>query len=209
MADFIKNNDDVLEEDDVLTVEEQKQIEILKVTNRKNNEASEKKVDIIPDISAISAISAIGAIGAINSRLIAGALAGGIATNTPPAEFSIGRRLGFCPVVTITNISDKKAWVILSPAPITSVSSVGLEKVGQVGFSSVGDYKCQQCAISSNNSREFDLDNSQIYYSVFFDCGAKWKTPFKNRKINTRKYDINLLQRHIDDAIDSDFVPNN
>jgi len=202
MADFIKNNDDVLEEDDVLTVEEQKQIEILKVTNRKNNEASEKKVDIIPDIGAI------GTIGAINPRLIAGALAV-IGTNTPPAEFSIGRRLGFCPVVTITNISGKKAWVILSPAPITSVSSVGLEKVGQVGFSSVGDYKCQQCAISSNNSREFDLDNSQIYYSVFFDCDGKWKTPFKNRKINTRKYDINLLQRHIDDAIDSDFVPNN
>ena len=131
------------------------------------------------------------------------------ATNWEPAEFSVSRRLGLYPVVTINNISGKKAWVILSPAPITSISSVGVEKVGQVGLSSIGDYKCQQSAILDNSSREFELDNSQIYYSAFFECDGKWKTPFKNRRINTRKYNINLLERHVDEAVDSNFIPNN
>ena len=132
-----------------------------------------------------------------------------ITSKPTPLDFSITRRLGLHPIVTIYNISGKKAWIILSPAPITTVTSVGVEKVGAIGLSSVGDYKCQQSALSNNSTREFELDNSQIYYSVFFDCDGKWRTPFKNRRINTRKYDINLLQRHVDDAIDSDFVPSN
>jgi hypothetical protein len=125
------------------------------------------------------------------------------------AKFSLLRRIGLNPTVTITNISGHNAWVILSPAPILSVSSLGVEKVGQISFSSSGEYKCQQSAISNHNCREFELDNSEIYYTVFFNCGGKWKTPFKNRKINTRKYNINLLSRHIEESIDCDFVPSN
>jgi len=124
-------------------------------------------------------------------------------------KFSLLRRIGLNPTVTITNISGHNAWVILSPAPILSVSSLGVEKVGQISFSSSGEYKCQQSAISNYNCREFELDNSEIYYTVFFNCGGKWKTPFKNRKINTRKYNINLLSRHIEESIDCDFVPSN
>jgi hypothetical protein len=125
------------------------------------------------------------------------------------AKFSLLRRIGLNPTVTITNVSGHNAWVILSPAPILSVNSVGVEKVGQISFSSSGEYKCQQSSISNYNCREFELDNSEIYYTVFFNCGGKWKTPFKNRKINTRKYNINLLSRHIEESIDCDFVPSN
>ena len=125
------------------------------------------------------------------------------------AKFSLLRRVGLNPMVTITNITSINAWVILSPAPILSVSSVGVEKLGQISFSSAGEYKCQQSSVSRYSTRSFELDNSEIYYTVFFNCGGKWKTPFKNRKINTRKYNINLLERHINDAIDCDFVPMN
>ena len=126
------------------------------------------------------------------------------------AKFSLLRRVGINPSVLITNMSGRKAWVILSPAPILSISSVGVEKIGQISFSSSGEYKCQQSAISDKSCREFELDNSEIYYTVFFDCGkGKWKTPFKNRKINTRKYNINLLWRHVEESIDCDFVPTN
>ena len=125
------------------------------------------------------------------------------------AKFSLLRRVGLNPSVLITNMSGRKAWVILSPAPILSVSSVGVEKIGQVSFSSSGEYKCPQSAISDSSCREFELDNSEIYYTVFFNCGGKWKTPFKNRKINTRKYNINLLYRHVEESIDCDFVPTN
>jgi hypothetical protein len=123
------------------------------------------------------------------------------------AKISLLRRVGLNPSVTITNTSGHNAWVILSPAPILSVSSVGVEKIGQISFSSSGEYKCQQSSIANYSSREFDLDNSEIYYTVFFNCSGKWKTPFKNRKINTRKYNINLLGRHVEESIDCDFVP--
>ena len=96
----------------------------------------------------------------------------------PLADFTLNRRLGLNPRVTITNISSKKAWVILSPAPILSVGSFGVDHIANISFSTTGDYKCQQLLIVPNKSVEYDLDTSQIYYSVFFDCDGKWKTRF-------------------------------
>jgi hypothetical protein len=135
------------------------------------------------------------------------AMSAAMASSREPADFSFSRRLGLDPVVTVHNISGVKAWVILAPAPILGVSSVGVEKLGQISFSTTGDYKCQQASLSDNSRIEFELDNSQIYYSVFFQVGDKWKTPFKNRRINTRKYNINLLERHVADSIDLEVVP--
>ena len=205
MSDF-KDKDDALphEEDDVLTIEEEKKIAMLKV-QAKQEPVFKKEVDN----SNAKMFNIGGLVGAAVGGINIADLVKQQATNWEPAEFSVSRRLGLYPVVTINNISGKKAWVILSPAPITSISSVGVEKVGQVGLSSIGDYKCQQSAILDNSSREFELDNSQIYYSAFFECDGKWKTPFKNRRINTRKYNINLLERHVDEAVDSNFIPNN
>ena len=165
--------------DDVLTVEEEHKIE------RLTREAALQKC-AMPMMSESVVMSSL---------------------SREPADFSLSRRLGLNPVVTVHNISGVKAWVILAPAPILGVSSVGVEKIGQISFSTTGDYKCQQASISDNSRIEFDLDNSQIYYSVFFQVGDKWKTPFKNRRINTRKYNINLLERHVADSIDLEFVP--
>ena len=125
----------------------------------------------------------------------------------PLADFTLNRRLGLIPRVTINNISGKKAWVILSPAPIASVGSFGVDNIANISFSTTGDYQCQQLLIVPNKIVEYDLDTSQIYYSVFFDCDGIWKTPFKNRRINTRKYNINLLERHVDISVDSSTLP--
>ena len=124
----------------------------------------------------------------------------------PKAEFTLQRILGIAPHVTITNASNKKAWVILSPVPIVSISSMGIDKLS-ISFSTSGDYKCQQFLISPNQSAEYELDTSQIYYSVFFDFGDVWKTPFKNRRLNTRKYNINLLERHVENSVDASLLP--
>ena len=123
------------------------------------------------------------------------------------ADFTFERRLGLNPHVTITNISGKKSWVILSPAPILTIESIGIDKIGSISFSTTGDYQCQQFLLSNHQTSDYDLDTSQIYYSVFFDCDGIWKTPFKNRKINTRKYNINLLERHVENSIDSSTLP--
>jgi hypothetical protein len=83
----------------------------------------------------------------------------------------------------------------------------GVDKIANISFSTTGDYQCQQLLIVPHKSVEYELDTSQIYYSVFFDCDGIWKTPFKNRRINTRKYDINLLERHVDISVDSSTLP--
>jgi hypothetical protein len=174
---------DKYEEDDILSPEEQSKIDSLRqpITN--------------PFINP-----------AIASGLAAGLLG---AVSQPIAEYKFGRRWGLDPVVKVNNISGKKAWIILTPAPIMSISSIGIDKLGQIAFTTTGDYKCQQSGLSNNSIRDFELDNSQVYYTVFFDCEGKWKTPFKDRKINTRKYDINLLERHVEDSIEIELVPVN
>jgi hypothetical protein len=123
------------------------------------------------------------------------------------AVFSFARRLGIKPFVTVNNISGKNAWIILSPGPIQVIDSIGIDKIGHIGLSLIGEHKCQQSSILNNTSCDFDLDNSQIYYTVFFDCDGKWMIPFKDKRINTRKYNINLLERHVEMAHISDSLP--
>lgn len=178
------------DEDDILTYEEEQKI------NKLRGAASQEPE---PSMSFNGIMSALG-------KLNIGAMA---AVSNPLAEFKFGRRIGLNPIVKVNNISGKKAWIVLTPAPIMGISSLGVDNFGQIAFSSTGDYKCQQSSISNNNIRDFELDNSQIYYTVFFDCDGKWKTPFKDRKINTRKYDINLLERHVEDAIEVELLPIN
>ena len=106
--------------------------------------------------------------------------------------------------VTIHNQSGKKAWVILAPTPFFSVGSIEVDKVGQIAFNCIGDYKFQQSPLSNNVKRKFFLDTTNIYFSVFFECDGKWKVHFKDVKNDTSVYDINLLPRHIEEAVDID-----
>lgn len=187
------NNDDKYEEaeDDILTPEEERKICELRYQHK--DCFAERKVEPT-QLNIKSILGGIGALGAVSQ---------------PVADFNFGRRIGLNRVVQINNISGKKAWIILTPSPIMGISSVGIDKLGQISFSTSGEYKCQQSGLSNNSIRDFELDNSQIYYTVFFNCDGKWKTPFKDRKINTRKYDINLLERHVEDSIEIELIPGN
>jgi len=193
-----KDEQNIVVDDDILTSEEEAKILTLHSNKPHIDKSLEIKLHKVEDTN-IFGLGGLAKLGAL-----AGAALG---VSHPLADFALDRRTGINPWVTINNISGKKSWVILSPAPITGISSVGVEKIGQVSFSSVGDYKCQQYSLANDSTHDFELDNSQIYYTVFFDCDGKWKTPFKNRRINTRKYNINLLERHVNDSIEVDFVP--
>jgi hypothetical protein len=166
-----------MEEDDVLTIQEEEKI---------NHLRESKSHQMLARTASIA---------------VAGAL------SLEPARFTFERRLGLNPVVTINNISGKNAWVILAPAPIVSVGGIGIDNIANISLSTSGDYQCQQFLLRNNKSDDYELDTSQLYYTVFFDCDGIWKTPFKNRKINTRKYNINLLERHVADSIVSSDVP--
>ena len=176
-----------MEDEDVLTEQEERLIHELQASKPKFQakcaEPMLKSLFNVPMASAVGALS------------------------LEPAVFTFERRLGIHPIVTVNNISGKNAWIILAPAPIVSVGGIGVDNIANISLSTSGEYKCQQFLLRNNKSDDYELDTSQLYYTVFFDCDGKWKTPFKNRKINTRKYNINLLERHVADSIVSSEVP--
>jgi hypothetical protein len=122
-------------------------------------------------------------------------------------EHKITRGIGIKKEVRINNLSGKKAWVIISPTPILQLGSLGLDKLGQISFNYSGEYKCQQSPIANGTSRTFELDTIAISYSVFFylEDEKKWKVHFKDKKHDTSSKDINLLDRHVEEAVDVEF----
>ena len=194
-------------EEEILTVEEQKKIVEVKHAFKDQLE------DVHPPIHAKiepppsnKLGAALGGFGSLFQKILIDANC----SNPVAQDQSVARQLGFKRKIIVTNISGKKAWLILSPAPISGVSSLGITKLGQIDFTSVGgQIKCQQSPLLDSSSRKFDLDNNQIYYTVFFECDGKWKIHFKDRKINAKHHDINLLERHILEAVDFEFAPIN
>jgi hypothetical protein len=197
-----KHEEDKEEVDDILTNEEHQIIEtIQKISFVKpfNPVEEEVKVEVKPwSIWSIfnDPANIVGALGGVGTR--------------HAAPFDLTRRVGLNKVVTINNISGKNAYVILSPAPIKTIESGGLgvkDVTFNITFSDKGDYKPQQLSILNNTRSEYDLDNSQFYYTLFLHIDDKWKQVWENRRINGRKYDINILERHVLAAIDKETLP--
>jgi hypothetical protein len=120
--------------------------------------------------------------------------------------FSFHRRWGISPMVNVNNLSGHKAWVIISPTPMTRVDSIGIDKA-HIDFSVVGDYKCQQSPVMNDDVCTFVLESSYIYYTVYFECDSTWKLSHDNLKMNASHQDIHLVERHYLAAVDSDFKP--
>ena len=188
-----------VEVDDILTTEEQQKIDSIQKVSLVQTEKDEAIPEEHKPFSIWSVLN-------VNPVLdIAG-----IAVTRQAAPFDIQRRVGINKVVTINNISGKNAYVILSPVCIKTVESVGLgvkEVSFNITFSDKGDYKPQQLSILNNTRSEYDLDNSQFYYTLFLHIDDKWKQVWENRRINGRKYDINILERHVSAANDKETLP--
>jgi hypothetical protein len=122
-----------------------------------------------------------------------------------PVAFDPVRRVGISKVVTINNISGKNAWLILSPGEITRLGSISIDKIGQITLVTTGECKTQQCSIPNNSSGEYDLDNSLTYVSLFLHIDNKWKKVWLDRLFNTRKCNINILEKHVLAAVDYTF----
>jgi hypothetical protein len=193
------------EVEDILSPEEHQIIEaIQKVSFVKPVNPVEEKVKV--EVKPWSIWSVFN--NPVNIGAVTGALGG--AGTRYIAPFDLTRRVGLNKVVTINNISGKNAYVILSPAPIKTIESGGLgvkDVTFNITFSDKGDYKPQQLSILNNTRSEYDLDNSQFYYTLFLHIDDKWKQVWENRRINGRKYDINILQRHVLAALDNESLP--
>ena len=187
------------EVEDILTTEEQQKIDSIQKVSLVQ---TEKDAAIPEEQKPFSIWSVLNVNPVLNIA--------GIAVTRQAAPFDIIRRVGLNKVVTINNISGKNAYVILSPVCIKTVESVGLgvkEVSFNITFSDKGDYKPQQLSILNNTRSEYDLDNSQFYYTLFLHIDDKWKQVWENRRINGRKYDINILERHVSAANDKETLP--
>jgi hypothetical protein len=130
------------------------------------------------------------------------------------APFSVLRSIGLDKVVTINNISGKNAYVILTSAPIKNVKSLGLgagaagfEGTSNMEFEDHGEYKAQKLSIANNTRCEYDLDNSHFYCTLFLNIDDEWKKTWDNRRFNGRKFDINILERHVQIALEKNNIP--
>jgi hypothetical protein len=198
----MSNIEQDFDEENNITQEEQSKIEQIKVvsyicdqpSNYKNTEKYEEQnaslEKFIGDKSVLLEIERIKNVAFLSREA---------------ASFDPLRRIGISKVVTINNISGKNAWVILSPNPITSVSSIEIYKLGKITIETKGDYKPQHISIANNARGEYDLDNSLTYVSLFLNIDEKWKKVWLDRLFNTRKYNINILERHVNIAQDFKF----
>lgn len=123
------------------------------------------------------------------------------------ANYRIPRRLGIDRTVAINNISGKNAWLVLTPGPISKVGSISIDKLGQLTFNTFGEYKSQQFSLINNQCSDYDLDSPEFYCTLFLDVDGTWKSPWIDRKMNSRKYDINILERHVLASYETNLIP--
>lgn len=117
--------------------------------------------------------------------------------------------------VTINNISGRDAYLILTPAPITYLSSLvvgigfsGIEASIDASLDKIGEYKVQKVSMTNNTSSRYELDNNKFYCTLYINDGDQWKKSWDNRKFNGRKFDINILEKHVTAALKNDSIPN-
>ena len=104
--------------------------------------------------------------------------------------------------VKITNISGKTAWVVISPEHVTEINSISIDRLFRIELRHINDFKKIYECLNDNTTKIVSVDTKHIYYTILFKCDEKWKIAIKNRKLNIKKYDINILKKHYDNSVD-------
>lgn len=136
-------------------------------------------------------------------------------TQSALPKFDIAKFLYLEKSVNINNISGKNAYVIISPNPIKTVNSFavsagagGLEAAVDVKLEDKGDYEIQKISISNNTSSRCCLDNTQFRCTLYLDVNGIWKRTWENRRFDGRRYNINILEKHVNAALQDKNIPN-
>ena len=200
MSDFEdKNHEEV---DDTLTLEEKEKIEAIQIATFAPQDMKEEPKPV-PSIWSILGFG-------FNPVQVATA----VGTQSAVQKFDLAKFLYLDKSVIINNISGKNAYVILSSNPIKTVNSVavnagagGVEAGIDIKFEDKGHYEVQKISISNNTSSRCCLDNTQIRCTLYFDIDGVWKRTWENRRFDARKYNINILEKHVDAALEKGNMP--
>tara|TARA_Y100001970_G_scaffold282486_1_gene395413 strand:+ start:501 stop:911 length:411 start_codon:yes stop_codon:yes gene_type:complete len=125
----------------------------------------------------------------------------------PTNDTSILHRIGVIRHIHISNDSDNKAYVIVAPTPIKSISGIGVNKIGTVEFEKSGDYKSEEMVILPGKIKEFELETVRIYVSVWIEIETNvWRQSRKNRLINSSRNDYVITQDMVDECINTTHI---
>jgi len=125
----------------------------------------------------------------------------------PTAAPGILHRFGFRRNIRISNSCDKKAYVIVAPTPIRSISTIGVEKLGNIEYEQHGEFKSEEMLILPTQTKFFELETTKIYISILIEVEDQtWKHWRKNRLINSSTTDYNITVHATDECIDSSLL---
>ena len=129
------------------------------------------------------------------------------------APFNITRRVGIYKVVTINNISGKDAYIILTRDKIKDVKALGIG-VGAAGVKCNFniEYENKECnpqklSITNNTRSEYELETSTFHCTLFFNIDGEWRKSWDNRRFNGKKFNINILEKHVKSALKKENIP--
>jgi hypothetical protein len=125
----------------------------------------------------------------------------------PTAAPGFLHKIGFRRNIRITNSCDKKAYVIVTPTPIRSISTIGVEKLGNIEYEQHGEYKSEEMPILPEQTKFFELETTKIYISILIEVEDQvWKHWRKNRLINSSTTDYNITVHAVDECTDTSFL---
>lgn len=174
------------EDDDMISIDEIIEIPDLEEEKEKIDEKDEAFEKTLESLSKTAEL-ALGLMGVNDTKI-------------RPPKLGIMRRVGLKKIASVNNISGKNALILISPNPITTLSSVNIGFSGfNFGFTlkQNGDYLTQEIPIMSGTRTEIELDNTQYRCTLYIDIDGKLVRTWENRSFNTMCYDINILRRHV------------
>jgi hypothetical protein len=125
----------------------------------------------------------------------------------PTEDTGLLHRFGFRRNIRITNSCDRKAYVIVAPTPIRTVSTIGVEKLGNIEYEQHGEYKSEEMLILPGHTKYFELETAKIYVSVLIEVtDCNWKQWRKNRLINSSTEDYNITKYAINECFEESFL---
>lgn len=128
-------------------------------------------------------------------------------SRVPTADNGILHKMGFSRNIRIKNSCSKDAYVVITPTPIQSISTIGVGKIGNIQYEHYGEYKSEEMKILPNQEKYFELETSKIYVSVLIEVEEyKWKQWRKNRLIDAKKIDYNITPSAPEECIDTNFL---
>lgn len=128
-------------------------------------------------------------------------------SKVPAINKSFSKKIGFTKDIYINNVCNKKAYVVITPTPIKSISNISIDGIGSIELTEKGEYKSEEMIILPGKLKHFVLHTKHIYITVFIEVEEnKWKQWKKNRHIETQETDYQITVDAVSECVEINFL---